>query len=178
MSGLAAMIVDGDGFSQHAQSADFAILAISRNEVERGLVGDVVGRLMRFTGTVELINHYESRMTVAVTGYDSDPRELYEIAECVAFFRAVNKQWSQWFHFAEKDGPTIGIVLRMLCDAKDREHNGAMVGMEFESSKQLGEVLLSLFVSMNSLYESHDFGEARIERMSGHVMEAVHRLLD
>ena len=177
MSGWAAMMVDGDGFSKHAKEGGFAILAISRNEVERGLIGDVVDRLMRFTDSVDLVNHYRDRLTVVFTGYDSDPRELYEIPECVSFFRALNGHWSHWFHFVEKEGPTIGLVLRLLCDAKTSERHGAKVGMEFARPEQFQQVMLALFVSMNSLYEEHQFSEAQIEIMSAKVMAGVEKIL-
>ncbi len=177
MRTVTAIVANGDGFSQLGMGADFAVLTISRREVEGGLVGDVVDRLMRFTDSTEVVEHYEDRLTVAFTGYDDDPREIYEIAACVKFFRTLNSQWSYWYHFIEKNGPTMGVILRLLLDCRVQRRDGVMVGMEILDAKQLKTVMLDLFVAMNGLYEMHDFSEARIESMSARVMASINRFL-
>ena len=50
--------VNGDSAAQFAQHADIAVVQVSRQEIEKGAVGDLVDRLMVFTDDAALATKF------------------------------------------------------------------------------------------------------------------------
>lgn len=176
---IKAHLVNADRFAKLALEGDIAVLCLSKREIDAGLVGDAVDRLMVLTDRLEVIERYTDSLAICFDGFDDDPREVYEIPEVVRFFRAVDAQWGGfWLHFVEKSSFTMSLLIRLLCDVKVQRKNGKMVGFSFERPEQFQQELLRLFGSMNALYGRCNFGEARNRLMTKRVMAAVNRMAD
>lgn len=151
------ILTDADGFAAlDGQPADLVILKISRWEVDRGTVGDVVDRLLTLSDTRERTLAYAGKLVLEFEGYDHDPREVYEIPELRRFMRAVTSQWSSWLHFLRDDPEThqFPLLYALLCDVKIHRLDGR-VGTEFISPPQLAATIDQLNRGAAALYALH-----------------------
>jgi hypothetical protein len=57
-------------------------------------------------------------------GYVADPRSLVEFPECVAFFRAVDRQWSYWLHFLVARPDSLNLAFLLLADVRPLPRGG------------------------------------------------------
>lgn len=85
---------DADGFDAGADGADMAAVLFTRGEVEAGHVGNAVERLMLFSDDARHVRRFAGRMAIVFSGYDSDPRPLVQMPDCVRFFRGIDAHWS------------------------------------------------------------------------------------
>jgi hypothetical protein len=129
---------------------DLAICSFSRLEVEAARVGGAVDRLMELSDDDAVARHLEGRLALVFDGYDDDPRELYEIPEVVQFFRAVTAAWPMWFHFLERRGPSLGVAVRLLVDARVAER-GSDCRADVDRDV-LQAALMRMFEGMNALH--------------------------
>lgn len=71
---------------------DPVVLMISRRQVEHGDVGSVVKGLQHFTATREDARLYRGQMSLVVSGYEDDPREIVDIPE-----GSCPRKWCKFF---------------------------------------------------------------------------------
>lgn len=90
----------------------YVVLFVTRNEVEQGLVGSAVERLMEITDCPVNTANFAGRVCTIVDGYDADRRELIEIPEVRTFFQKVDEQWPYFGWFACELSQD---VQRLLC---------------------------------------------------------------
>ncbi|OJY94344.1 MAG: hypothetical protein BGP25_04980 [Lysobacterales bacterium 63-13] len=150
-----AATIDGMGEGVTGQ----VVLVLTRGEIEKGLVGDAVDRLMVLSDSAQYTRRFGNRLLVMVEGYGSDPRELHQIDECRRFFRDLNAQWPYWFHFAERDFPgasTLGVVLMQLLDTQVEGRERGIVTVSIAPGG-FGKLLTQQFDGLNALYALHGF---------------------
>ncbi len=150
---------------------DLAVCAFSRREVESGLVGDAVDRLMQLSDDDVIARHLEARLVLVFDGYDDDPRELYEIPEAVRFFRAVTEAWPLWFHFLERRGPSLGVAVRLLVDTRVAER-GALCRSDVDR-EALQETIMRMFDGMNGLHARLNLPTPHTCRATDDIVQSV-----
>lgn len=173
-----AVVLFGDGsdIDKLVPGADFVVVLFSRENVEGGLTGDALDRLMSLSDSPAFVDQLADRLTFMFEGYDDDPRELTQIPECVSFFRAVTKQWPYWFHFLEKTDSSISMAIHLLCDMRVVLSRNGMTGSHFVTPAQFPAVAMRLFDGMNALYDAHGISEEDNEAMSAKVNAALNRI--
>lgn len=62
---------------------------------------------------LESLRNMMGKCLFSINGYDNDPRELLEIPEVVAFYRALNKKWPYLYYFSRVE-PAL-IVYTLAC---------------------------------------------------------------
>ena len=170
---LSLTLSNGDGFAQAPLEADYVVISFSRREVEAGLIGDAVDRLMHLSDTRAVVEHYADSVAFEFTGYDDDPREIFEVPEIRAFFAAVNAQWALWWHFLDTEGPLLKTVLFLLAPVTRTSVQGQS---GFQVDGETTSVLtLQLFDAMNALYEHHGLGREANLSMSDKVIATIAR---
>lgn len=169
--------VDGEQLHEAAKTADFLVMEFSRPVVASGLIGDALDRLLQLSDSAEHVRRFGSSMTFVFLGYDHDPRELYEIPECRAFFQQLTREWPYWLHFLEKDADSIGLVLRLLCQVDVSRRSPHCIDAHFRQPDELGPVLLRLFNGMNDLYDVHGLSEAENLAMTARINAALERIM-
>lgn len=88
----------------------------SREEVESGDVDSILGSLQSLLKRDRCIEHRQGIM-FGVTGYDDDPRELFEIPEVKGWIRRVDEKWPYWFFFMRTEPPTtLALIAFALCE--------------------------------------------------------------
>lgn len=122
------LLATGDDFAAQALHASYLVLAISRQEIERGLVGDAADRLLQITDHPVLARHAADRLVLWVSGYDEDPRELGQIPEVCAFFRALHAHWPFWLAYLNEEGAQLPLLLSLLVPMTPVRVHGGQVG--------------------------------------------------
>src|SRR5690625_3211740 len=145
-------MVSADTLAQSVQPGSLAILFVTRPEIERGTVGDVVDRLMAMTDSAAVTRNLAGSVVLQVDGYNHDPRELMEIPEVCAFFKAIDAQWSFWAHFLDITlSDTFNMLISLLIRPKRQFINGAVIGNEYDPP----EVEFFLIKQVRAAYQLH-----------------------
>ena len=108
------VLATGPDVARHALQAGALVLAVSREEIERGTVGDAVDRLMQLSDDPDVARHAQGRLALWVSGYDHDARELGQIPEVCAFFREIDAHWGHWLHFLDETSGQLPLLLTLL----------------------------------------------------------------
>lgn len=170
------ILCNAEGLAACAAAGDFVVLQLSRAEIERGLVGDAVDRLMILSDSAAFSHRYANSLAIEVAGYDEDPRELYEIPDVRAFFAALTTAWPYWLHFLEKDHDALHVLLCQIVETKVVGRASGQVSARIQDLQELHTTLNRLFDAMNALYDMHGFTHTDNVAMTRSVMRTVNRL--
>lgn len=155
--GVIAMMIDlrmatADTLADDVSAGTLAILLITRPEIERGSVGDVVDRLMAMTDSASTTSNLAGSVIVQVDGYNDDPRELSEIKEVREFFLAIDAQWSYWAHFLNTSlTDAFNLLISLLLRPKRQFLNGNAIDNEYDPV----EVEAFLVNKIGAVYQLH-----------------------
>lgn len=170
------LLTDADGLRAASQPADLLVLLITRDEIRRGTVGDVVDRLMVLSDDSDNVVRYAQRLVVVIDGYNDDPRELTAIPEVVEFIRAIDREWSYWFHFLSTEHDSLMLVLHMLLHlapvSRDDAPASGKVFNAFDPD-ELVRVVQRHLASMQLLHWEHGVSASRSESLSTAVMACI-----
>jgi hypothetical protein len=123
------LLATGDNFARQALQAHYLVLAISRQEIERGRVGDAVDRLLQITDEPGLARHAADRLVLWVSGYDDDPRPLGQIPQVRAFFQQVHAHWPYWLAYLAPETDQLPLLLSLLVEMRVMQVRADQVGM-------------------------------------------------
>ena len=144
------------------------IVMFSRREVEAGDPAGSVARLNALFDSREAIWRYRGQVTLAVDGYNDDPRELVDVPEVRAFFAAFDRQWPYWAYFLNQVDDSIKLLASCLCGCRYPGRGQVEI-----DPKRLQTFLMKGFAAMNSIFDRYGFEEAELEKMSYGVIEVI-----
>lgn len=99
-----------------AGDCDSLTVVISRKDIEARDPSETLHTLRQLLGSRSIAEKLQGQVELSVHGYDSDPRELYEIAEVRTFFRQLDDAFPFWFYFLSTYGESFLLVLAFcLC---------------------------------------------------------------
>ena len=107
-------IIDGDDMEHELDQVDIIILEFSRANVEAGLIGDALDRLMTLSDSEAHSRKFTQSVVFTFGGYADDPRELCEIQEVRDFMRALHAEWAYWGHFLAPMPEIIALLYTLL----------------------------------------------------------------
>lgn len=165
-------ISDGSRIDQDIADGDFLVMTFSRREVQSGLIGDALDRLMSISDRPDFVRQFADRMTFIFEGYDEDAREIYQIPECIKFFRELNVRWPYWFHFLEKTKLTYGLLFQMLCDVEVVAVCKGQTGSRFVDMKNVCAMASRLVEGLTILYSTHGIDEKQFTLMADKAVAA------
>ena len=140
---------------------DPVILMIGRAAVEQYDLGSVVNQLRLLSATREDCWLYRGQLSISFDGYDTDPRELIDIAEVRAFVIGLHGAWPYWAFFLNQLDHTINLWVACLCG--DEFPGGGQVQIDVQ---KLRELLVHGFEGMNELFLKHGFQEKDLQLQS------------
>lgn len=145
---------------------DLLNIVIAREDIEKGDITDTLDLLNSILINRETILKFCGRVAVFVEGYDSDPRELFEIDEVRSFLSKLNDEFPYWFYFIVRDdgGSNLGFISRCLCEWKKISPGlGNYEGLSFP------KFLMNGFAGLNYIIETYNLDESVNERISNEV---------
>jgi hypothetical protein len=93
---------------------DFLTVVVGREQVEAGDTAEIVAVLQSVLGP-ETARKFFERVDIAFSGYDHDPRELYEIVEVREFVHKLDEQFPYWLYFLTKQGNGLRLIFFCFC---------------------------------------------------------------
>ncbi len=91
------------------------LFMIEREEVETGDISRVEEFRTRITSTKELAFHCQGKVEFSFSGYDDDPRELYEIEEVKRYVALLDAAFAELFFFVRTVEPMVTLKLFIFC---------------------------------------------------------------
>ena len=119
----------------------------------------------------------EGALTLAFTGYDTDPRELESIPEIRTWFAKLNAEWHYWFFFACRIDQTIPLVLSLLLPGKVVAGEPGTVMWNFDVL-ELKPLLLRMLAHQIEFVERLEIAADVNERSTFDFLEAVNSFLN
>ena len=82
-----------------SQQSDYIVLQIPQEAIQNCDTSKYVTLLHGATGTIQSFEVAFQRYVFLISGYDDDPRELYQIPEVVSFIKDLNSKLPFWLYF-------------------------------------------------------------------------------
>lgn len=90
------------------------VLAFPRAVVEAGDVSDALHLLRTVSATLSTLRNHAGRVMLSFEGYDADPRQVWDIPECRAFFGRLWTEWRGWMYLLEHDASELRLALNLV----------------------------------------------------------------
>jgi hypothetical protein len=85
------------------------------NHIERLDTAPVIAFFKGLRRTKSFARRNQGKFELFVSGYDDDPRELWEIPEVVAWMKIVEPEVKYWFYFLRTEAPAFSLRLLAHC---------------------------------------------------------------
>jgi hypothetical protein len=152
----------GNEESDILSAADSLTYFASREKVQAGDIDDALEFLVRLVDP-PVAQRFKGRLFFGISGYDEDPRELYQIPEVRLWMRELDVVFPYWFYFLFRHPSTMEFVTLSLCDYVQTP-NGAQI-----MPHVLADFMSNHFAAMNRLCEKLGESKEEIERLSKEV---------
>lgn len=146
------------------------VITIDRRSIEEGDVGDCAAHLKSLTATRQSVLANNGSVSFLITGYEDDPRELFEIEEVRRFFRRLDDHQPQWFHLCSRTDATLKLIF--MCTSKVMSAPSIAsrtIGHTFARA-HLRAFLMRHYHAMKGLHEQFAVPQTRSENISGLVV--------
>ena len=114
---------------------DYTHIVISRQEIESGDTSQVLSTLNVLLGTPEAALRNRERVAMSVYGYETDPRELWDVPEVRDYLHALDDEFPYWFWFLDKTQPFLQVVI--LCHVDVERVGSGQVRADSAQMQQL-----------------------------------------
>lgn len=155
------LLTDADGLASLTEPA-LLILDITKKDIRSGNIASVLERLHVLTDTPGSVVRYRESLVFQVGGYDSDRRELPEVAEVRAFFKQLTSAWPHWPWFLARGMGNLALLMSLLCDVKV-VRGFKTYGTEFQDIDELKAVFGDLVSRQRPLIEAMEIDEAAVQ---------------
>ena len=85
--------------SEIAQQSDHIVLQISQRNIQDSDTSEYVTLLRGITDSLQSFEDAFQKYVFLISGYDNDPRELYQIPGVVKFIKDLNSKLPFWLYF-------------------------------------------------------------------------------
>lgn len=159
-------------------SVEHILFLVDREDVEGMSPKPTLDFLARLRSTKELAYHCQGKLALGFSGYDDEPRELFEVDEVKKFVVVLDKAFPELFFFSRRVEPGSTIMLFIFCLAGvgwagQRSTPGNSQPYEIEHGQVLGDFIFRHFEGLNAICEWLGLPEEDIERMSFEVGKLV-----
>lgn len=153
-------------FDLRSGLSDPVVFVISRQQVEALDLDESLDFLHSLVPTAHPHHAwaYKGRLSLVIAGYETDPRELFEIPEVCRYLRALDEQWPFWLFFFNQVDDSIKLIA--LCLASSIE---VVPGAAHINPDDLRRFMERAFTAVNYLFESYGFPESENEALSTEV---------
>ena len=138
---------------------------MSRKDVEALDISGALGTLRQLFASRSIVERFQGRVDLFVEGYESDPRELYEIAEVRQFFRELDAAFPFWFYFLSTFGESFLLVLTFcLCRVTKMGAGHAMI-----NPGDLQQFIERHFGAMNYIFDRFQLADSLNGKVSAEI---------
>jgi len=117
-----------------APQSDYIVLQISQENIKDCNTSEYVTLLHGATGTIQSFEVAFQRYVFLISGYDDDPRELYQIPEVVSFIKDLNSKLPFWLYFVNtSDKRFFSWMIACLCRAMSLDQDEETIYADFNA---------------------------------------------
>ncbi|MFT5724494.1 MAG: hypothetical protein ACI9JN_001613 [Bacteroidia bacterium] len=84
---------------------------IDRKHIESENISWVMDKLLPLSDRRDLFYSLKDRVVFIVSGYDNDPRELYEVEQVRSYFTLLADNWPFFLHYLSEEFGTLGLFM-------------------------------------------------------------------
>lgn len=143
--------------------ADPVVFVITRQQIEAedAEISLEFLRSLVPTDNPQRIWSHKGRLSLVISGYDADPRELFEIPEVRRYLRSIDEHWPFWLFFLNQVDESIKVVAACLASTVE-----VAPGMAHIDPAGLQRFMERAFTAVNFIFETCGFPESENEALS------------
>ncbi len=145
-------------------------IIISRREVESGDISNSLSVLNNFNKDKQSIRRFCNRIDLSISGYDDDPRELWEIPEVKSYIQQLDIAFPFWFYFMSKQTG----ALKMIYGCCNEIKRSSAVFFEVKPESMLSFLKAHIF-AMNIMCDEIGMSEKEIELLTNQNLQYIHQ---
>jgi hypothetical protein len=164
-------------FNDSLSKFDFIHYAVERNDIVNGKIDSVLDFFRRIESSDSLSRKFQGRIHLSISGYDTDPRELWEIRDVCKWYKKVDSKIN-WFFFCNVAPPAYGFMayLACLCDAKRAPYqkgvSSGALNVSLDNFKR-ASVLVSNWPKLNAMTDRLGMPVEENKKISFEVLDAM-----
>jgi hypothetical protein len=147
-------------------------VAITRGEIESASVAATVAILNGLVRDREAVMASSQRIRLIITGYNDEPRALWEVKEVRAYLGRLFEQCPYLFLLLSPEPAGLGLLLACMCAGKRKIVIGTVGEFELDGS-DLARWLTEGFAGLNAVCERYAISEEENRRMCGRIQELL-----
>ena len=140
---------------------DWVGVVVSRQEVDSLDINPALNVLRSLLYDAETVRMFQGQVSLSFHGYDSDPRELYQIPEVRQYLASLDSQFPYWLYFLSTNDDLLKMIAYCLCRTSFIESGSA-----HPDRADMQTFLLSHFAAINELFDRYDLNESINDKIS------------
>ena len=145
---------------------DKIIIQVPRDAVETEDLDFMLNTLSHLLENQESVKRLRNSLTICFDGYNTDPRDVFEILEIRQYMRAVTQKFPYWFYFCSIEDHTLWLVL--LCHCRMSKPTPGNYQFNHDDAY---EIMSFLFHHLNQLFIDFKLDETEINGISKKIGE-------
>lgn len=147
------------------QQSDHIVLQISQEAIQNCDTSEYVALLHDTTGTVQSFESVFQKYVLLISGYDDDPRELYQIPEVVSFIKDLTSKLPFWLYFINTaDKRFFSWMIACLCQAMSLDQDDETIYADFNADAY-NDLIETQFSNIVKLMSGLGMGESIQEKV-------------
>ena len=148
-----------------SQQSDYTVLQISQETIQNCDTSEYVTLLHGATGSLQSFEVAFQKYVLLISGYDDDPRELYQISEVVSFIKDLNSKLPFWLYFVNtSDKKFFSWMIACLCRAISLDQDEETIYADF-NAEAYNELIETQFSNIVKLMSGLGMGESIQEKV-------------
>ena len=160
-----------------SQQSDYIVLQISQEAIQNCDTSEYVTLLYGATGSLQSFEAAFQRYVFLISGYDDDPRELYQIPEVVSFIKDLNRKLPFWLYFVNTgDKRFFSWMIVCLCRAMSLDQDEETIYADFNADAY-NDLIEYQFSNIVKLMSGLVIGESIQEKVLNGLSEKLATLI-
>ena len=133
------------------------IIQLSKTQVIKSDLSAITDLFKSLTINKDLFKVSFQQYYVVINGYDSDPRELYQIPEVIKFIAEFNESCPYWLYFLNPDVKKFfSWIIECLCNSKSVFNDDDIVYADFNHDKY-NQLIKNQFIKISEIMNHNNF---------------------
>ena len=159
------------------EQSDYIVLQISQEAIQNCDTSEYVTLLHGITGSLQSFEAAFQRYVFLISGYDDDPRELYQIPEVVSFIKDLNSKLPFWLYFVNtSDKRFFSWMIACLCRAMSLDQDEETIYADFNADAY-NDLIEYQFSNIVKLMSGLVIGESIQEKVLNGLSEKLATLM-
>ena len=148
-----------------SQQSDYIVLQIPQEAIQNCDTSDYVTLLHGITDSLQSFEAAFQRYVFLISGYDDDPRELYQIPVVVSFIKDLNSKLPFWLYFVNTaDKRFFSWIIVCLCRAMSLDQDEETIYADF-NAEAYNDLIEYQFSNIVKLMSGLEMGESIQEKV-------------